>query len=400
MEYGSKHSQTLVYIPLLQMFQALLRKDEILDKFLSASCSQLGDFCDHRDGSAFHNNAILTDEEFRIAIGLYIDDFEVVNPLGTARKKHKLCAIYWTLANLAPKYRSCLHAIQLAVLCKATVIKEKGYREVLQPLIKDLVSLEEHGVYIEKLGTSVKGTVLYVAADNLAAHSLAGFQESFSGHRVCRFCMASKEEIQDFEVSSGYFTLRNKEDHDRHVQDVMQDSSKAQEYGVKRECILTENLCYFHAVHGYPPDILHDFLEGIVPFELALCIKDLIKNKYITLEVLNCAIKEFPYSFSDKVNKPHEIPKTLASKVTIGGNGHENWCLIRLLPLMIGHLVPEGHETWEVLMVLKDILEMVVSPRFTEESLYLLENKVSEHRHLLLAAFPNCRLRPKHHYIQ
>ena len=68
--------------------------------------------------------------------------------------------MYWVLANLPPKYRSSLHAIQLAVLCKVNTVKERGYDEVLCPLIEDLVSLEENGVYVEKLGASIKGSVL------------------------------------------------------------------------------------------------------------------------------------------------------------------------------------------------------------------------------------------------
>lgn len=67
---------------------------------------------------------------------------------------------------------------------------------------------------------------------------------------------------------------------------------------------------------------------------------------------------------------------------------------------MIGHLVPEGDETWEVPMVLKDLLELVVSLRSTDESLFYLESKISEHRELLLNSFPACRLCPKHHYIE
>ncbi len=200
--------------------------------------------------------------------------------------------------------------------------------------------------------------------------------------------------------SSGLYTLRTKDAHDRQIQEVKQDPSQVALYGVKGECVLIESLKYFHAVDGFPPDILHDFLEGVVPFELYLCIQDLIKNKYISLETLNQAIQEFPYSFSDKTDKPQPVPKTFASKKTIGGNGHENWCLIRLLPLMIGHRVPEGNMAWEMLMVLKDVLELVSSRRFTDESLFYLESKLSEHRELLLNAFPDCRLRPKHHYIE
>lgn len=46
-----------------------------------------------------------------------------------------------------------------------------GYKSVLEPLIKDIHYLETVGVFVEKFSLEVKGTVLYVAADNLAAHS-------------------------------------------------------------------------------------------------------------------------------------------------------------------------------------------------------------------------------------
>lgn len=46
----------------------------------------------------------------------------------------------------------------------------------------------------------VKGTVHSVIADNLGAHALAGFIDSFSGHYICRFCTARKEEIQSTDV--------------------------------------------------------------------------------------------------------------------------------------------------------------------------------------------------------
>lgn len=141
----------------------------------------------------------MTEEEFRITLCLYIDDFEVANPLGTSKRKHKLCAIYWVLGNLHPKYRSSLHSIQLALLSKVSYIKEYGYSEI-------------------------------------------------------------------------------------------------------------------HVVDGYPPDLLHDLLEGVVPLELALCLKGLISKGYFTLEVLNTAIKQFPYGFSDRTSQPQLITKIFYSK--------------------------------------------------------------------------------------
>lgn len=91
----------------------------------------------------------------------------------------------------------------------------------------DLKILEQNGV---------KGTILYVAADNLGAHPLAGFLESFRSDKFCRFCLASSGDAQQQEVHSGFFQLRDKDSHDRQVQEVREDTTLTQAYGVKRAC--------------------------------------------------------------------------------------------------------------------------------------------------------------------
>lgn len=395
-----KGRKTVAYVPLLQMLQKLLNKKDILDKAMSKQEHKTHEYRTCSDGSNFRENALLSCDEFTIALGLYIDDFEVANPLGTSKRKHKMCALYWVIANLHGKYRSTLNSIQLALLCNTETVKECGYERVLYPLLCDLATLEQHGVYIEHLGRSVKGTVLFVSADNLGAHSLAGFYESFIVDKFCRFCMASRIDTQHQEVRSGAFQLRQRDKHNRHVQETLQDPNSGRNTGVRRQCPLTANLEHFHVIGGYPPDILHDVFEGIVPMELSLCLKDLMAKKYITLDVLNDAIRSFPYTFADKTDQPQLISKAFSTKGTIGGNGHENWCLIRLLPLLIGHNIPEGDNTWEILMLLKDIVALVVAPQFNEESLYILDYKVAEHRDLLQSTFPDFTLRPKHHYIE
>ncbi|KAL1273015.1 hypothetical protein QQF64_028877 [Cirrhinus molitorella] len=395
-----KGMKTVAYVPLLQMLQKLLNKKEILEKVTSLQEHIPHEYRTCQDGSSFRENSLLNCGEFTIALGLYIDDFEVANPLGTSKGKHKMCAVYWIIANLPAKFRSALNTVQLALLCNTETVKECGYDKILYPLLSDLASLEQHGVYIERLGKSVKGSVLFVAADNLGAHSLAGFFESFRVDKFCRFCMASRTDAQLQEVRTGAFELREKGAHNRQVQESLQDPNAGRNSGVKGQCPLTSSLEHFHVIGGYPPDILHDVFEGIVPVELSLCIKDLVAKKYITLDVLNHAIKSFPYTFSDKTDKPQVISKSFTSRDTIGGNGHENWCLIRILPLLIGHYIPSGDNTWEILMLLKDIVALVVSPQFTEESLYILDYKVAEHRELLQSVFPDFKLRPKHHYIE
>ena len=60
---------------------------------------------------------------------------------------------------------------------------------------------------MNRLGTSVRGTVIYISSDNLGAHSFAGFQESFNVDKFCRFCLAGRKDIQTCSVRSGAFVL-------------------------------------------------------------------------------------------------------------------------------------------------------------------------------------------------
>lgn len=399
-QYVVAPGRTAVYVPILPMIQLLFKHTDVLDRIKESHSSQSGQYTNHRDGLYFQENELLSaSEEFKLPLLIYIDEIEVANPLGTSRKIHKLCSVYWVLADLPSKYRSALHVIQLALLCKVPDVQKCGYESVLGPLMQDLRTLEQDGVFIESLGQSLKGTVLFVAADNLAAHGLAGFVQSFRSEYVCRFCLATLDQFQSHEVAEGEFSLRTKVTHDLHVQNVSSRNGESN-CGVKGDCVLKQKLQYFHPITGFPPDILHDLLEGIVPVELALCIQKMIRLKHFTLDYLNSKIESFPYQHTDKVDRPKPISKTYTTKMTIGGNGHENAALLRLLPFMVGSVVPEGDSAWAVLMELKDIVELVLSPTFTEEMIQYLQSKIRDHRQILLEVFPDFKIRPKHHYVE
>lgn len=398
-----ERNHTYQYVPLLQSLQQLLSKDGIIDEVVenySAHQNETAqqEYKSFQDGEFFKQNEFLSSGELRISVTLYVDEFEVCNPLGTSRKKHKLCAMYWILSNLPPGQHSSLSSIYLAVLCKSNYIKEYGYGKVLEPLLRDLVVLEEHGVFVPQIGKNIKGTVQCVAADNLGAHGIAGFVESFSGEYVCRFCTGRFSDFQTKQVLSGEFSLRSKDEHKEHVKHATESGKPC--VGVKRPCVLTENLSHFDVTTGYPPDVLHDLLEGIVPVELAQCLGVLISKQYLSLDTLNKVILSFPYKGEDKTNRPHVLPQKLLSKKTIGGNAAENWTLIRLLPFMIGDVIPDGEPVWEIILDLKDIVELAVSQIHTEESIGYLQFKISDHRQKYQEAFPNQKLLPKHHFLE
>ncbi len=67
---------------------------------------------------------------------------------------------------------------------------------------------------------------------------------------------------------------------------------------------------------------------------------------------------------------------------------------------MIGELIPENDVTLGVILKLKDIVELLATPSFTDQTLCYLEENISVHRQLLQDAFPDCKLRPKHHFVE
>ncbi|XP_026099560.1 uncharacterized protein LOC113070477 [Carassius auratus] len=393
---------TLQYVPILPLLSQLLNNGHIQDTILHnrRPCNVSSEYRSLHDGSFYKENCFLSGDELKLPLILYIDDFEICNPLGTSRKKHKVTGVYWVLADIPATLRSTLSSIYLAILCKADDVKQYGYPKMLLPLLKDLKCLEDDGIFVPSLGKVVKGTVFAVAADNLGAHSIGGFIESFSSSHYCRFCTGKSSDIQEHEVRAGMFPLRTKSSHTLHVEAALLDTAEAHHCGVKRQCPISDKLSYFHATSGYPPDALHDLLEGIVPLELAQCLDVLIKKKYFSLLELNSSIRRFPYKWNDKVNCPQAIPLTFASRKSIGGNAHENWCLLRMLPFMIGNKVPEEDSAWQVLMTLKDVVELVMAPVYTDETLGYMESKISEHRYRYLDLFPEEKLRPKHHFLE
>ena len=71
-----------------------------------------------------------------------------------------------------------------------------------------------------------------------------------------------------------------------------------------------------------------------------------------------------------------------------------------MLPFLIGPKIPEHDPAWQVLLDLKQIVELVVAPVHNDESIAYLASKISDHRQRYQEVFPNNRLLPKHHYIE
>lgn len=124
---------------------------------------------------------------------------------------------YYLLANIEPKYRSTLKCIQLIACVTVPDLQKYGYEMILKPFISDVNRLYEvcyadikcivrYYVYIFVLqGVTmtirgekefIRGGVLFLLADTLAAHSIGGFKVGVEfSLRKCRMCLATKEQL-------------------------------------------------------------------------------------------------------------------------------------------------------------------------------------------------------------
>lgn len=245
----STEKKTFQYVPILPLLSQLVNNRHIQNTiFQNKRPSDVSSgYKSFHDGSFLRENSFLCEGELKLPLILYIDDFEVCNPLGTSRKKHKVTAVYWVFADIPATLRSTLTSIYLTILCKANDVNQYGYAKVLDPLLKDLKSFEDNGIFVPSLGKVVKGTVLAVVADNLGAHSIAGFVESLSASHFCRFCIGERSQIQEHEVAEGLFPLRTKSSYAMHVKAALSDPAETHHCGVKRQCPISDRLrlsCY------------------------------------------------------------------------------------------------------------------------------------------------------------
>ena len=139
---------------------------------------------------------------------------------------------------------------------------------------------------------------------------------------------------------------------------------------------------------------MHDLLEGVAPYEIALILDALKVSKFITLDDLDCAITSFDYNFTDIGS----ILPTLTSLNSLKISASEMWCFLRNLPLLIRKYVPREEKNWKLLLLLLDICDIVFSPTVTKSLDSFLSHIIAEHHSYFKELFPDETLLPKHYF--
>lgn len=162
--YNTAHKNSFVYVSVTKIFETLFGRTDFLNKIVFNQEALSGHIKSFQDGKYYKENKLLGQQNLCISLALYIDYFEVCNPLGTSRKLHKITAVYWVVLNLSARFRSNLNSIQLALLGKNVDVKQHGNEKFFEPLIKDIRCLKQEGIFVDVVGQFVKGTVYCVSA--------------------------------------------------------------------------------------------------------------------------------------------------------------------------------------------------------------------------------------------
>ena len=389
------------YVPITETLQALLSQKSVkMQLFESLSKSFDGSFYrDFDDASVFSDNSFFTQNPSALRIILYQDGYEVVNPLGSGKKKHKILGVYFMLGNILPHLRSNIAQMQLVLLCTESDFKYFGHKVLFSSLVEDLKKLET-GFEIEGDFSgryTVKGSVVFIVGDNLGSHCIGGFTENFStSEYFCRYCHISRDTFRNQPHKRG--TPRNEASYADDLQQ-LESNSLCMSRGIKFDSVFNQ-LSHFHVCQpGMPPCLGHDLFEGVVSGDLMIFLDYFVKtDKSFSYSELNKAISNFAYKGTDAQNKPCSLNPT-SDKLT--GSATQNWCLLRLLPVLIGKKIlnPVVNEVWQLYLQLKEIVELVTSPCISTHQVAYLNELTEDYVDMRARLFPNKSLKPKHHYL-
>ena len=391
-------NDTIQYIPILETLNVILKHEDVLGTVITHKPSNDGRLNSFSDGSLCKANPLFSSHEVALQIVLYHDDFNVVNPLGNKVNKYKVSGFYFVIGNMPSKFKSRLKDIHLVLLSPAAFVKKYGYSAILEPLLDDLKNLERNGitVVLDNISHLIFGTLSMMVADNLAAHAVGGFFCNFSTvKRFCRFCMATRNKLNDV---TAQFELRNEASYAAHINTVKADISLRSLYGLQADSCLN-SLTYYHVTNGLPPDLAHDVFEGFAKDIMKNIITYLVKEKYITLKGLNERILTFSYCEIDKQNKPQIILEGPLSTLRVKQTASEMWRFLHLLPLFIGDFVPDECIHWQNYIAFLDVLDRLCAPSFCESELIILTAIINEFFKNYLELYPDQNLKPKAHFI-
>ncbi|CAG7822936.1 unnamed protein product [Allacma fusca] len=387
-------------IPLRELLNFLLQIPQYI-----RCCNATGDPVIARRNGIYVSDPC--DDIRTIYLAISIDEIEIVNPIGTNTKKHKITIGCVEILNLLPQFRSALQAKHLLFVAKTMHLKtDHGLFAILGDFVRTLNSGAD-GMPLGPSKQLFRLKFMYATADSPANAFLYGFKEAVGpALKFCRTCEISRENISQGFNDQNY-TMRTLDSHLRSLSQIEQaDSLRRSEIQKATGIVRRSPLLDIHdfSLRSGIHDVMHVLLEGGV---LACCtqwfLNYLIKGKArLTMDQLNQIVLTWNYFDYDVRNKPRKLderiinPKTKINMTAMSLYVFAQELLFMLHPFLQPEDEPHVLNFSRILHITQFFL---FSNTYTDESLHTLRLLIAHFMHVYVELYPEAKVNPKHHFL-
>ena len=285
-----------VYRQIIEYLNELYKNDETLSNVVQ--------------GELWRKLYKLDDDNIIILPGfLYYDDMEPGNGLGSHAGEQKLGGFYISLPCLPPHLVAKMENIFISTLCYTKNLKQFGNEKLFSITIDELNDLSRNSITLNIDGRKQKVyfQCVTILGDNLGLNCICGFSESFNAAYWCRICSANNKLCKS-SVEENRMLVRTISSYEESLR--MKDSIRT---SIKEKCVFNK-INGFHIAQNMSVDFMHDVPEGAAVYTISHILDALIKDKTITLDIINYRINIFSYSEHEKTNKPRPLFMGMSKK--------------------------------------------------------------------------------------
>lgn len=103
----------------------------------------------------------------------------------------------------------------------------------------------------------------------------------------------------------------------------------------------------------------------------------------------------------EKKQNTWQLPEFTPGSEKLNGHTIQNWCLLNVLPLIIGNKIknPRENDAWKLILPLGEVVADLCAPTITADQIAYLNVLTEEYIQSRVERFPQHPLKPKHHYL-
>ncbi|XP_034236481.1 uncharacterized protein LOC117642407 [Thrips palmi] len=399
------------WVPFIPSLQQVLSCPEILNCVDNPLPVEEGVFTSPLDSYYYQNHPVVQANPKTLGVGTYTDGVGVTDTASSKSADHGVTFIYWTLLNIYPNLRSSVQSIFLLGVIKTSVLKKYSFTRIMKDFVDSMKSLY-NGVNFDINNERRKfhAILVFNSGDNPAAASLAGFKESHFANKVCRQCLAPKEDLYKY-FDESKFPARSYQSHINQVNEVLEfrrtqgnrnERDPSVTYGINSRSVFMDiPLC--DVTKCFPQDLMHDTIEGTLRLEICLLLLHVIESGKMSLSTINQRIALFSKYFG--VNKPAHIEKDHLDKKKLRQSASETLSLAYMLPFVLRkkNMVSGKMESvcaqrnLDCFILRLELLDLLMSRAIRLVDVERVRSMTTEHHLLFKSLYPGFEI-PKLHF--